>query len=96
MVIEFLTFDVDPEIRERWMEVDEQTWSRFLEQQTGFVSKQLWIEQGTPEQVHAIVVWTDEATWKSIPLEEIERVDASMGEWLRVGKMKVFDVVRTS
>lgn len=94
MVIEWLTFDVDPERRERWMEVEEANWSRYLEQRPGFISKQLWVEQGNPGQVHAVIIWTDEATWHTVPAEDIARVDAAMGDMLCDCTLRVFDVIR--
>lgn len=96
MVIEFLTFDVDPAIREAWMSVEGATWSRYLEGRPGFVRKQLWVEQGNPGQVHAMITWTDETTWHTVPGEDVERVDAAMGDMLRTCTMRVFDVVRDS
>ena len=62
MVIERLTFDVDPALREQWMEVEERTWSRYLEQRPGFVRKQLWLDRDNPGQVHAMITWADEAS----------------------------------
>ena len=94
MVIEFLTFDVNAEEREEWLAVEEQTWSRFLERQAGFVSKQIWSEHGNPDQVHAMIYWLDEASWHAIPAHELEAVDKSMGRWFRACTMKVFDVAR--
>lgn len=94
MVIEFLTFDVNPEERDEWLQVEEQTWSRFLERQAGFVSKQIWSEHGNAGQVHAMICWTDTASWHAIPADELAAVDASMGRWFRDCTMKVYDVVR--
>lgn len=96
MVIEFLTFDVDPAIRDDWMRVEEATWSRYLEGREGFIRKQLWVEQGNPGQVHAMIEWVDEATWHTVPAEDIARVDAEMGDMRRDCTMRVFDVVRDS
>ena len=53
MVIEFLTFAVTPDERVEWMEVEEPTWSRFLERQPGFVRKQLWVDVDEEQHVHA-------------------------------------------
>ena len=94
MVIEFLTFDVKPEERDEWLEVEEQTWSRFLERQAGFVSKQIWSEHGNVGQVHAMIRWTDMESWHAIPADELAAVDASMAHWFRDCTMKVYDVVR--
>ncbi len=94
MVIEWLTFDIEPEIRDRWMEVEEVNWSRYLEQRPGFISKQLWVDQSNPGQIHAVITWTDEETWLTVPAEDIVRVDAAMGDLLRNCTMRVFDVIR--
>ncbi len=96
MVIEQLTFDVDPAIREQWMAVEEKSWSRYLEQRPGFIKKELWLERGNPGQVHAIIHWESEELWNTVPPEDITRVDAEMGEWFRDGKMKVWEVLRES
>ena len=32
MIIEFLTFDIDPAERDEWLEVEKRTWSAALEQ----------------------------------------------------------------
>lgn len=94
VVVEYLTFEVDPGQRAAWMEIEERTWSRFLERQPGFVSKQLWVERGAEHLVHAVIVWADEGSWRSIPEAEIAAVDASMGSWYREASCRVFDVIR--
>lgn len=96
MVIEQLTFDVDPALRDEWMAVEERTWSRYLEQRPGFIKKELWVERDNPGQVHAIIYWESEELWYTIPQEDITRVDAEMGEWFREGTMKKWDVLRQS
>jgi uncharacterized protein (TIGR03792 family) len=94
MVIEFLTFTVDPADRETWMSVEERTWSRFLERQPGFIDKQLWTDREHVDQVHAMIRWETEAHWHAIPHDELAAVDAEMGEWFRDCTMRVYDVLR--
>ncbi|MEY4373748.1 MAG: hypothetical protein RL219_2517 [Actinomycetota bacterium] len=94
MVIEFLTFSVSESDRAQWMEVEERTWSRFLERQPGFVRKQLWLERGRPDEVHAMIVWADDESWFSIPADELAAVDAEMGSWWRDCTLRTFDVIR--
>ena len=94
VVIEFLTFTVEPAEREAWLAVEESTWSRFLERQRGFIRKQMWVEQGKPDCVHAMICWEDEASWHAIPADELAAVDAAMGVWFRDCTMRVYDVVR--
>ncbi|HSL73461.1 MAG TPA: TIGR03792 family protein [Ilumatobacteraceae bacterium] len=94
MVIEFLTFRVDPTERDAWMEVEEGAWSRFLERQPGFVRKQLWIDVDDEHHVHAMIEWESLDHWKSIPADELAAVDASMGPWIREATCRTFEVIR--
>lgn len=94
MVIEMLTFEVDPSERAQWLEVEERTWSRFLEQQRGFVRKEMWVDRESPGLVHAVIWWTDQESWFSIPKDELGVVDASMGTWYRDCTLRILDVIR--
>ena len=97
MVIEFLTFKVDPAERDEWLSIEEQTWSRYLEKRPGFIRKEVWTNRDHPDEVHAVIWWSDEATWFTVPEEDIVAVDASMGKWFREAQsMRIFDVIRLS
>ncbi len=95
MVVEMLTFTVAPHDQREWMEVEERTWSRFLEQQPGFVAKQVWTDRAHPDQIHCVITWADQAAWDAVPADRIDQVDADMGEWFRPCTMRAFDVART-
>ena len=95
MVIEFLTFTVAPADQAHWLDLDADTWTRFLQRQPGFVSKQVWVDREFVDQVHAVITWTDEASWHAIPSDELAAVDAEMGEWIRPCTLRAFDVGRT-
>jgi uncharacterized protein (TIGR03792 family) len=94
VVIEFLTFRVPIEERHEWMQVEEATWSRFLERQDGFVRKQLWVDVDDPEHVHAMIEWASLEHWKRIPDDELAAVDDSMGPWVRDCTCRTFEVIR--
>ena len=94
MVIEFLTFRVDPDERAAWMEVEEQTWSRFLERQRGFVRKQLWVDVDDETCVHAMIEWESLEHWRAIPHDQLAAVDESMGDWVRDCTCRTFEVIR--
>ena len=93
MVVEFLSFHVPRQLRERWLDVEQQTWSRFLAGQAGFVDKQLWVERDQPDVVHAVIRWVDEAAWKAIPEEQLAAVDAAMGPLRCDAALRVYDVL---
>ena len=94
MVIEFLTFRVTPDERAAWMEVEERTWSRFLERQAGFVRKQLWVDVDDDQHVHAMIEWESLEHWKAIPDDQLAAVDESMGAWVRDCTCRTFEVIR--
>ncbi len=94
MVIEFLTFAISPDERTEWMEIEEQTWSRFLERQPGFVRKQLWVDVDDDQHVHAMIEWESLDQWKAIPHDELLAVDESMGTWVRACTCRTFEVIR--
>lgn len=94
MVVEFLTFEVDPAERDEWLRVEESVWSRFLETVPGFVSKQMWVERDEPAKVHAVIVWRDDQSWAAVGAERCAEVDARMGTWFRDATCRTFDIVR--
>jgi uncharacterized protein (TIGR03792 family) len=94
VVIEFLSFRVDPAERAAWMEVEEQAWSRFLERQAGFVRKQLWIDVDDEHHVHVMIEWASVDHWKSIPHDQLAAVDEAMGPWRRDSSCRTFHVIR--
>ena len=95
MVIEFLTFCVEPHERDEWLEIEERVWTRFLERQPGFVRKQVWIEEANDREVHAMIEWRSRELWQTITPHEVAAVDADMGPWFRPCTLRTFDVVRS-
>jgi uncharacterized protein (TIGR03792 family) len=96
VVIEFLTFRIPVAERAEWMQVDERTWSRFLERQPGFVRKQIWVDVDDPDHIYVMVEWESLEQWKSIPHDELAAVDEEMGHWMREPTCRTFEVVRDS
>ena len=91
MVIEFLTFRVAPDDQEGWRAADERTWTRFLQMQTGFIRKEVWIDPSRADRVHVVIWWEDEKCWTSIPPAAMKAVDQAMGAWLRPSTMHRFN-----
>jgi uncharacterized protein (TIGR03792 family) len=79
---------------EEWIDVDATTWTAFLSTRPGFVSKQLWLDRETPGRVHAVITWSDEASWKAVPADELAAVDTAMGRWCVPPTCQTFDVAR--
>ena len=94
MVIEFLTFRVPVEKREKWKLLDSEVWTRFLSAQEGFVKKELWQSPENEDELHAVIWWEDKASWAAITPAQISKVDEGMGEFLIEPMMREFRVVR--
>ncbi len=93
MVVERLTFTVDPADREAWMAADAASWSPFLAKQDGFISKQLWVQRERPHEIQAVIFWETEEQWKAIPRAQLEATDKLMGDMIRPLVCHTFDVV---
>jgi uncharacterized protein (TIGR03792 family) len=94
MVIEMLTFVVDPGELAGWLSVEEANWSRFLERQDGFVRKEMWRSADDPSRVHAVIWWESMEQWRAIPQAELDAVIEAMGSHEKEGVLTVFDVLR--
>lgn len=94
MVIEMLTFEVAVDEQPEWLALEERVWSRFLEQQPGFVRKEIWIEDVRPDHVIVVIWWDSMELWKRITPEQVAEVDRGMGDAWRDCTMRVFDVAR--
>jgi len=95
MVIEFLTFNVPIEIREKWESLDSEVWTTFLSTQEGFVKKELWQSPENEDELHAVIWWEDKESWAAISSEQISKVDEGMGEFLIAPKVREFLVLKT-
>lgn len=95
-MIEFLTIEVDPGERAEWLAVEERNWSRFLESRPGFIGKEMWIEEGDPGRVHAVIRWESREAWDAVPRADVEAVVEAMGRWSREETitMRAFRVIR--
>ena len=94
MVVEFLTFEVDPAERDQWLAVEEKNWSRYLESRHGFVDKEMWVDDNDPGRVCAVIRWASQQAWDAVPADDVRSVDEAMGEWCRDATMRRFRVIR--
>lgn len=94
MVIEFLTFEVEPAQRRRWLAEEERHWSRFLETCEGFIGKEMWTEAGDESRVHAVIRWESMQAWQAVEQDRIAAVDEAMGPWRREASLRTFHVIR--
>ena len=75
MVIEWLTFVVDADSREKFIQKDEAVWTANLATYPGFVGKEVWIEPNAPDKVIFTIRWQTREQWKSIPMEDLAAIE---------------------
>ena len=80
MVIEELTFTMDPTIVAAYLARDAEVWTAFLAEQPGFVGKEVWLPADRPGTVVLVIRWETRDHWKAITPEQCAAVDACMGE----------------
>lgn len=92
MVIEWLKVNVAPELREQYIQKDEEIWTAALAQYPGFLSKEVWISPDRPEEVILVIRWESFEQWDAVPPDVLERVEAEFNEALG----DVYEIVESS
>ncbi len=77
MVIEWLIFDVPQAHQAKFLRFDAAIWTPFLAEQSGFVSKEVWMQPDAPSRLNLVIRWTTLAQWKAIPSQALAAVDAA-------------------
>ena len=72
-VIEHLRLKVPQESREDWMVAERGSWEPWLNQQPGFLGRDLFWDPATEEGT-LLIRWSSRKAWKSISLAEVETV----------------------
>jgi uncharacterized protein (TIGR03792 family) len=66
MVIEWLKIRVNPETREKFVELDQEIWTKVLARQSGFLGKEVWINPAVSDEIIVVVHWQTREQWKAI------------------------------
>lgn len=80
MEIEWLKFEVDPELREQFVQKDDEIWTATLSQYPGFLSKEVWISPDNLSEVVLVVHWASFEQWQAIPEEDLQRTEARFNQ----------------
>ena len=89
MVIEELRLKVPAVAKAAWLNAEKEIWDPWLSSQNGFLGRQLyWDEE--KEEALILVNWKSKKLWKSIPMSEVNIVQAQFEDnvktALNVGK----------
>lgn len=92
MVIEFLKFKVTPELREKFIQKDAEIWTTAISRYPGFLSKEVWIDPNAPAEIVMIIRWATREQWKSIPTEQLDKIDAKFAQQMG----KTYELIQSS
>lgn len=88
MVVEWLKFQVEEELREQFIQQDEAIWTKALSNYPGFIGKEVWIDPDTPEKVVFVIRWQTREQWKSIPRKDLLAVEQDFSQVMEKLKIK--------
>jgi uncharacterized protein (TIGR03792 family) len=96
MVIEWQKIRVRPELRDLYLEKDEEIWTAGLAREAGFLGKEVWL--GEDQEIILIIRWRSEEDWKGIPKERLDELDrrfrTALPEGWEMAEMRSYRVVR--
>jgi uncharacterized protein (TIGR03792 family) len=100
LIIEWQKIRVRPELRDLYLEKDEEIWTAGLAQEAGFLGKEVWLgeEEIVLSEIFLIIRWRSEEDWKGMPKERKDELDrrfrAALPEGWEVAEMRSYRVVR--
>jgi uncharacterized protein (TIGR03792 family) len=100
MVIEWLKFNVSPELRETFVQKDAEIWTATLAQYPGFLNKEVWISTDELGEVITVLHWQSYEQWQAIPADVLEQTEAkflaAMGNTYQLTEAKKYQVRKFS
>ncbi len=85
MVIEWLRFQVDPDLRDRFIQVDDAIWTSALATNAGFLGKEVWLSPTQSDEVVLVIRWRSREDWKAVPAKILEETEKSFAQALGKG-----------
>lgn len=76
MVIEWLSFQVKPELREKFIAEDEKIWTAVLSDADGFLGKEIWLDPSNSDRLYLIIRWQTRQQWKAVPIKLLQETEA--------------------
>jgi uncharacterized protein (TIGR03792 family) len=91
MYIEYLRFQIKPGFQERFIQLDEELWTRSLSQNPGFHKKEVWLNPEDPTDLVIVIWWSDREQWKAIPNAELQAIDQRITEAIGPGNAQLIE-----
>lgn len=94
MVIEWLKFRVTPELREKFVQKDDEIWTATLSRYPGFIRKEVWISPDQLDEAIVVIHWESMEAWKSVPANVLEDADARFTAAMGAGNQEIVGAAR--
>lgn len=91
MVIEWLKFRVEEELRERFVQLDAEIWTPALARQEGFLDKEVWISSERLDEVITVIRWSTAEAWHSIPADVLRPIEQQFSEAIGQDNYELLD-----
>lgn len=91
MVIEWLKFRVTPELREKFVQQDDEIWTATLSQYPGFLRKEVWISPDQLDEVVVVIHWDSMESWKSVPADVLDRTNTRFEQAIGAGNQEIVE-----
>ncbi len=82
VVIELLKFQINQNLREKFIQKDAEIWTTALAKYPGFLSKEVWINPNNPSEVTVIIRWETRDQWKAISPADLAVIDGKFAQAL--------------
>ena len=92
MVIEWLNFWVEPELREKFITEDQRIWTTALATQDGFLSKEVWLAPQSSDRVFLVVHWQTKQQWNNVSRELLIQTETEFAKVMGKDNYKLLDV----
>ncbi|MBD2356586.1 TIGR03792 family protein [Tolypothrix sp. FACHB-123] len=75
MVIELLKFKIAADVRDTFIQKDEEIWTAALANYPGFLAKEVWLNPDDYTEITFIVRWATREQWKAISPAELQDIE---------------------
>ncbi len=96
MEIEWLKVEVQADLREQFVQKDDEIWTAMLSQYPGFLNKEVWISPDNLSEVILVIHWASFEQWQAIPQADLEQTEAqfnaALGDTYKIVEVRRYQV----
>ena len=91
MVIEWLDFRVQPELREKFIKEDDRIWTPVLADADGFLSKEIWLDPKFSDRIFFVIRWQTREQWFSVSPKLLAETEAKFLSAMGFGSYEMLE-----